>query len=348
MRPKFNGSFFVIDGTLLGLIRNGDFIDRDYDIDFGMWIDAYEDTLIHSLRSAGFYLLREYGDPENGLVLQFFDGDTHVDIQFYLRTPEAFWTAVYRGKRSIRCAYPPFDLEPAVFQGVDVLVPSPPEQYLETIYGRNWHLPVTAWDYRYGPENARPHGTLSWRASFFIKRTIWRLRNRNIHIRPGDVGGGDTWLEGNPVKGNPRTKSPQKAAVFTDGVFDLLHANHVALLDEARAFGDRLIVGVISDRRAREYKRDPVVSEAERLAVVKSLSSVDEAFILDEPLVAETMERLIKNYQLAAVAYAGDCTPNFYAPAERVGIMHRIPYHLGTSSTGLITRILERSKGGSL
>jgi cytidyltransferase-like protein len=131
--------------------------------------------------------------------------------------------------------------------------------------------------------------------------------------------------------------------VFTDGVFDLLHANHVAFLEEAKSFGDWLVVGVVSDLRAEDYKRCPILSQEERLRVVEALSCVDEAFIIHDALTSETMERIIADYDVTAVVYAGNSTPEFYIAAERSGIMHRLPYRAGVNSSEIIGRILSRN-----
>lgn len=136
--------------------------------------------------------------------------------------------------------------------------------------------------------------------------------------------------------------------VLTDGVFDLFHANHAAFLEEARSFGDRLIVAVVADRVVADYKRWPVIGERERLDVVRRLRCVDEAFILDEPLVGATMSRLIEAYDISAVVYAGNATPEFYGPAEAAGIMHRIPYRGGINTSGIIERIVSRRRDGDL
>jgi D-beta-D-heptose 7-phosphate kinase/D-beta-D-heptose 1-phosphate adenosyltransferase len=133
-----------------------------------------------------------------------------------------------------------------------------------------------------------------------------------------------------------------KRVVFTDGVFDMLHANHVCFLEEAKSLGDWLVVGVVSDSRAQEYKRRPVLSQEERLRVVEALSCVDEAFIIHEALISETMKRIIAAYHVSAVVYAGDSTPEFYIPAEMSGIMHRLPYRAGVSSSEIIKRIVGR------
>lgn len=130
--------------------------------------------------------------------------------------------------------------------------------------------------------------------------------------------------------------------VFTDGVFDMLHANHVAFLEEARTFGDKLIVGVVSDARTQEYKRSPVISEDDRLRVVKALRCVDDAFIIHDPMIGETMERIIRENAVDAVVYAGDTTPEFYVPADKAGIMHRLEYRSGISTSDIITRVVQK------
>src|SRR3989454_3178161 len=69
----------------------------------------------------------------------------------------------------------------------------------------------------------------------------------------------------------------QGKVVFTNGVFDLLHTGHVALLEAARAEGDALIVGVNADASARrlgEGPDRPVVGERERARLVAALAAV--------------------------------------------------------------------------
>lgn len=45
--------------------------------------------------------------------------------------------------------------------------------------------------------------------------------------------------------------------------------------------GDRLVVGVVSDKSVASYKREPVLTEQERLRTIQALPFVDEAFIYD-------------------------------------------------------------------
>ncbi len=72
---------------------------------------------------------------------------------------------------------------------------------------------------------------------------------------------------------------PSKATVYTYGVFDLLHPGHIKLLETAAACGDKLIVGVVSDKAVSEKKgKDrPVQNLANRIRILGSLKCVDEA-----------------------------------------------------------------------
>ncbi|MCH7765010.1 MAG: adenylyltransferase/cytidyltransferase family protein, partial [Acidobacteria bacterium] len=75
-----------------------------------------------------------------------------------------------------------------------------------------------------------------------------------------------------------------KRVVFTNGCFDLLHAAHVRLLEQARALGEVLVVGINSDRSVRELKGEsrPLVPEAERAEVLAALAVVGAGTVFDE------------------------------------------------------------------
>ena len=83
-----------------------------------------------------------------------------------------------------------------------------------------------------------------------------------------------------------------RTVVFTNGVFDILHAGHVTYLDAARALGDVLIVGVNADDSVGRLKgaERPVNPLEDRLTVLTALRSVDHviAFSEDTPLAVIT------------------------------------------------------------
>ena len=102
--------------------------------------------------------------------------------------------------------------------------------------------------------------------------------------------------------------------VFTNGVFDILHRGHVEYLEQARALGDHLIVGVNSDESARGLAKAPgrpVLPDADRGRVVAGLGVVDCVVIFDEPtplaaIAALTPDVLVKggDYRRATVVGA--------------------------------------------
>ena len=71
--------------------------------------------------------------------------------------------------------------------------------------------------------------------------------------------------------------------VFTNGCFDLLHVGHIALLEEARDQGDRLIVAVNSDASVAALKGSnrPVVDERSRARVLAALACVYAVIVFD-------------------------------------------------------------------
>ena len=65
--------------------------------------------------------------------------------------------------------------------------------------------------------------------------------------------------------------------VYTYLVGDLFHIGHLKCLQQAKALGDYLIVGVLTDEAVETYKRLPIVPFEERIEVIKNIKCVDEA-----------------------------------------------------------------------
>ena len=66
-----------------------------------------------------------------------------------------------------------------------------------------------------------------------------------------------------------------KTVVYTSGTFDLLHCNHLKMLEYAKALGDILIVGVNTDELVMSYKSEPVIPFEERITLIKALKYPD-------------------------------------------------------------------------
>lgn len=82
--------------------------------------------------------------------------------------------------------------------------------------------------------------------------------------------------------------------VFTNGCFDLLHPGHVKLVEQARAAGDRLIVGLNTDRSVRKLKgiTRPIQDERGRLRIVASLAAVDKVLLFDQDTPYEVIQKI--------------------------------------------------------
>jgi ribose 5-phosphate isomerase B len=99
-----------------------------------------------------------------------------------------------------------------------------------------------------------------------------------------------TWLEaafgeGRHVRRVEKTKPhSREKVVFTNGVFDLLHKGHIALLQFAKSLGGKLVVGINSDRSVRLLKGPdrPINAERDRKAVLENLDCVDQVLVFDD------------------------------------------------------------------
>lgn len=90
-------------------------------------------------------------------------------------------------------------------------------------------------------------------------------------------------------------READETIAFTNGVFDILHRGHIHSLEKAASFADRLVVGVNSDRSARELGKDPdrpIVGEKDRTACIAALGVVDLVVLFDEPTPYELLSEL--------------------------------------------------------
>ncbi|HLU60766.1 MAG TPA: bifunctional D-glycero-beta-D-manno-heptose-7-phosphate kinase/D-glycero-beta-D-manno-heptose 1-phosphate adenylyltransferase HldE [Gammaproteobacteria bacterium] len=129
--------------------------------------------------------------------------------------------------------------------------------------------------------------------------------------------------------------------VMTNGCFDILHAGHVAYLQEARALGDRLVVAVNTDESVRRLKgpERPIVPLAQRMAVLEALDAVDWVV----PFGTDTPRELIARVKPDILVKGGDYRPEEIAGYEEViqagGEVRVLHFEEGISTTGIISRI---------
>ena len=139
-----------------------------------------------------------------------------------------------------------------------------------------------------------------------------------------------------------RWRAAGERIVFTNGVFDLLHRGHVEYLEEARALGDRLVVGVNSDASVRRLKgaSRPIVPEAERAELLEALACVDLAIVFEE----DTPLALIEAVQPDVLVKGGDWAVENIVGREfveaRGGRVLNVPLREGLSTSAIVERIL--------
>lgn len=141
-----------------------------------------------------------------------------------------------------------------------------------------------------------------------------------------------------------RLRSEGKRIVFTNGCFDLLHPGHVAYLEEARALGDLLVVGVNSDDSVRRLKGPgrPILPLQARMEVLAALEPVDYVVSFEE----DTPYELIRSLRPHVLVKGGDWRPEEVVGRDLVEEVHVAPYREGYSTSGLIATI--RSADGEL
>ncbi len=139
-------------------------------------------------------------------------------------------------------------------------------------------------------------------------------------------------------------KAKGKRIVFTNGCFDLLHIGHIRYLEEAKALGDVLVVGVNSDSSVQKLKgpKRPILPAEERMEILSGLGSVDYVTLFDE---LDPLE-LINSLQPNVLVKGGDWTKEQTVGKEVVersgGRVVIIPFVQGASTSNLIETILKR------
>ena len=103
-----------------------------------------------------------------------------------------------------------------------------------------------------------------------------------------------------------RWKQEGRVVVWTNGVFDVLHAGHLSSLQAARRLGDVLVVGVNADAtvRARKGPDRPVFPVHERVAMLAALEVVDHVLVFEEDTPAQVLSALKPDIHCKGADYA--------------------------------------------
>jgi rfaE bifunctional protein nucleotidyltransferase chain/domain len=151
-----------------------------------------------------------------------------------------------------------------------------------------------------------------------------------------DADAASAWREQQRAQG--------RRVVFTNGVFDVLHAGHIEYLAWARSQGDALIVGLNSDASVREIKgeRRPIVPFADRANLLRALRSVDAVVEFGEPTPEALLERIRPDVHVKSAQYREEELPERAVVLAHGGEVRLAPHLAGRSTTDIIGEIVAR------
>jgi D-beta-D-heptose 7-phosphate kinase/D-beta-D-heptose 1-phosphate adenosyltransferase len=129
--------------------------------------------------------------------------------------------------------------------------------------------------------------------------------------------------------------------VLTNGCFDLLHPGHLALLEAARAEGDRLVVAINSDASVVAIKglSRPVTPEAERAETLLALEAVDRVVVYDEPTPIAVIRALLPDVLVKGADWPLDQIVGREDVEGAGGRVVRVEILPGRSTSGILERI---------
>lgn len=155
-----------------------------------------------------------------------------------------------------------------------------------------------------------------------------------------------THHDGDAVTVANRVREAGGTVVATGGCFDLLHAGHVRMLEQARALGDCLIVCLNSDASVARLKGSdrPLVEQDDRAAVLNGLACVDAVVVFDEDDPREVLKTIRPHVWAKGGDYAVAELPEARTLAEWGGRAVIVPYVAGRSTSRLITEVLARAR----
>jgi rfaE bifunctional protein nucleotidyltransferase chain/domain len=146
------------------------------------------------------------------------------------------------------------------------------------------------------------------------------------------------------VRWREELRSRAKRVVFTNGVFDIVHAGHVAYLAWARAQGDALVLGLNTDASVRALKgpERPLVPFEDRAAVVASLRSVDAVVGFAERTPETLLDRLRPDVHVKSAQYRLEDLPERIVVLQHGGEIRLAPHLAGKSTTDIVAEIRRR------
>jgi hypothetical protein len=149
---------FLAYGSCLGMIREGDIMKHDLDTDVGILAEDWNFDFLRQFTSAGFKIMNIFGMFNYGCEIALSKNGIKTDVMFFYKDKDRVWNALWKNgckngqDDMIRHIYPK-ELFESVKEITDkelnnYLVLAKTEKYLETVYGKDWRIPVKKWDWK--------------------------------------------------------------------------------------------------------------------------------------------------------------------------------------------------------
>lgn len=132
-----------------------------------------------------------------------------------------------------------------------------------------------------------------------------------------------------------------RCVAFTNGCFDLLHPGHIASLEQARSWGDALVVGINGDASVRQLKGPgrPIFPQDERAEILAALECVDAVVIFHDLTPREVIARLLPDILVKGGDWPGDQIVGREEVEAAGGRVISIPVVPGYSTSAILQRI---------
>ncbi|MHA7110718.1 D-glycero-beta-D-manno-heptose 1-phosphate adenylyltransferase [Sunxiuqinia elliptica] len=136
-------------------------------------------------------------------------------------------------------------------------------------------------------------------------------------------------------------KTSNQKLVFTNGCFDLLHRGHIDSLLKSAALGDKLIVGLNTDRSVKQLKgsKRPLMDEQARALMLAALQMVDAVILFDKETPYDLIKFVQPDVLVKGNEYAIEEIAGYDIVLARGGTVETIELTKGYSTSALIQQI---------